>query len=124
MVAARDAFTMTDSQFPNTRNHNDCGDAFRHAYWNASMTIRIGAYYAELFASAHESDTPADRVREREMDLFNNSVGRTIGLNNPNAWYLNLADIIKNQYLYSGKLRMFSCANCGNDSSLIPTSGC
>ncbi len=53
------------------------GDAFRHAYWNALMIYHIGAFKAELFANAHESEAP-DGI-DKTMDLFNNSYGRYIG---------------------------------------------
>lgn len=54
------------------------GDAFRHTYWNALMTKNVGSFIAELFATAHESDTP-DGV-DKTMDLNNNYTGRNIGL--------------------------------------------
>lgn len=64
--------------------HNGEGDAFRHAYWNALMTSRVGPEFAEALATAHEtgSTNPANEV---QMDLFNNAVGRQIALEHPGA---------------------------------------
>lgn len=124
LVAAKDAYVMTDAMFPDMRNHNDCGDAFRHAYWNASMTNRIGSYYAELFATAHESDVSLSRIKEKEMDLYINAIGRNIGKDSPNAWYNGLATIIITEYLEMGKLKMFECPTCGDSFNLINTTGC
>jgi hypothetical protein len=59
-------------------------DALRHAYWNALMTRRTSAAFAELFASAHEagsSNTPAASA----MDLHNNAVGRGLAVRYPSA---------------------------------------
>jgi len=53
------------------------GDAFRHGYWNALMVRSIGAYWAEQFATAHESEET--NLLDKEMDLTNNAIGRTDG---------------------------------------------
>lgn len=59
------------------------GDAFRHAYWNALMTDKYGAGFANAFATAHEGiGGPANR---EAMDLYNNNIGRQIALANPGA---------------------------------------
>ena len=52
-------------------------DAVRHAYWNALMTRRTSAAFAEAFATAHEigsTNTPAATA----MDLHNNAAGRAL----------------------------------------------
>lgn len=76
--AAEKALTEAQRMFPDSL-HNGEGDAFRHAYWNALMTRAEGAGLAEQFATAHEAgpDNPPD---ERAMDLYNNAVGREIGV--------------------------------------------
>lgn len=58
--------------------HNGKGDAFRHCYWSATMTIQMGSATAKGFGDRHEDD-PGNPLVEKEMDLANNSTGRTIG---------------------------------------------
>jgi hypothetical protein len=56
------------------------GDAFRHAYWNALMTREMGRTTAKEIADANEAwdwNPPGDPARE--MDMYNNAVGRDIG---------------------------------------------
>ena len=55
-------------------------NAFRHAYWNALMELRIGSDFAEMFAFAHEEPFIGTEWDENcQMDLHNNAVGRSIG---------------------------------------------
>ncbi|WP_067647185.1 DUF6973 domain-containing protein [Nocardia harenae] len=60
------------------------GDAFRHMYWNALMTQRYGEDWTQRYATAHEELGAAAPTREA-MDLYNNSIGRQIALDNPDA---------------------------------------
>ncbi|MBR0662904.1 LysM peptidoglycan-binding domain-containing protein [Roseomonas hellenica] len=71
-------------------------DAFRHAYWNATMAKHQGADFAEQYATAHEA-LPADKVNQtREtMDLYNNEVGRRIQAENPDASDGELATLVQ-----------------------------
>ncbi|ERF74602.1 hypothetical protein EPUS_00732 [Endocarpon pusillum Z07020] len=64
--------------FPANTLHNGKGDAFRHCYWNARMTIDLGAGNAKSIGDNHEdgSNGPAE---EKRMDLANNASGRNIG---------------------------------------------
>lgn len=76
----------------NTKTHNDNGDAFRHAYWNALLSCKLSVVYtgkdiifdlnrglslAEKFATAHEDD-PNQPKEEELMDLYNNRQGRIV----------------------------------------------
>jgi hypothetical protein len=59
-------------------------DAFRHAYWNASMTRAVGRTTAESWANAHENGYPDNRATRRDlllsdMDFHNNTEGRRVG---------------------------------------------
>jgi hypothetical protein len=36
---------------------------------------------AKLFSDAHESNTPSHLSLEKQMDVFNNAVGQTVGHN-------------------------------------------
>ena len=57
--------------------HNGQGDAFRHAYWNALSTFRIGEELTLQLTTAHEDKPPSYAYNdfETDMDLHNNSVG-------------------------------------------------
>ncbi len=64
---------------------NDKSDAFRHAFFN-SLNERdcghdhiSGESIAKRFSDAHESETPLAFALEKQMDLFNNAVGHTVG---------------------------------------------
>lgn len=68
-------------------------DAFRHAYWNALMTRRLGETFARKYATAHETvPNPASR---EAMDLYNNERGRSIALEHPDASPEELASLIQ-----------------------------
>lgn len=72
-------------------------DAFRHAYWIALLTQKIGIKKALSLGRAHEKgnyqqfkknkkeDGSVPDFKASEMDLFNNSIGSKIGKNNINA---------------------------------------
>jgi hypothetical protein len=54
-------------------------DAFRHCVWNCLMTKDLGATRAEQFATGHENSGPSAVPHDNEMDLHNNSTGRSLG---------------------------------------------
>lgn len=58
--------------------HNDEWDAIRHAFWMVNLTHSTSVAYAMSWGDAHEED-PLQPNIEREMDLFNNAVGRSFG---------------------------------------------
>jgi hypothetical protein len=88
-----DSFGAAESRFPEEGQEDGHGDAFRHAYWNALMTEKYGADWADRYGTAHEglSGNPADR---EAMDLYNNEVGRRIATDNPDASPEELADLV------------------------------
>jgi hypothetical protein len=56
-------------------------DAFRHSYWNATMTRAVGVALAKSWGDAHENGYPENRATAgskllSDMDFFNNDVGR------------------------------------------------
>jgi hypothetical protein len=51
-------------------------DSYRHCYWNARMRQHIGSSASYQIATRHESTSA---VKDRDMDLGNNKVGRKIG---------------------------------------------
>lgn len=65
--------------------HNGIGDAFRHCYWNALMTLSVGRSNAKKIADLHEDNNPTGPLAEREMDLKNNEIGRQVGSESADA---------------------------------------
>lgn len=72
------ALASAQSEFPDLEGHNDKADAYRHCYWNALMTVHIGADQANEVADLHENNNP-NEPGEHNMDLHNNDVGRNLG---------------------------------------------
>jgi hypothetical protein len=77
LTNAQFAIWKAESLYPNSL-YNGIGDAFRHAYFNALNVIDLGESQAEALATAHEDRpfTYPNNFKERDMDLFNNKVGR------------------------------------------------
>lgn len=81
------AFKETQLRF-GINGHNDKSDAFRHCFWSALLTRKIGYDGAREFTTAHES-SPTNVPAEKGMDLHNNSVGLNIGKNGGTDKYLS-----------------------------------
>lgn len=62
-----------------TNGLNDKSDAFRHAFFQAVNTVRVGANLTQQFSDAHETEVPSQLIKEKQMDLFNNSIGIAYG---------------------------------------------
>lgn len=62
-------------EYYGTNGWQDNSDAFRHCSWNALMKKAIGESAADEWATAHEYESSG---LDKEMDLFNNAVGRSI----------------------------------------------
>ncbi|CAF1416688.1 unnamed protein product, partial [Rotaria sordida] len=67
------------NRYPTDTLHNGIGDAFRHCYWNALMTISIGRDQAKKVADLHEDNNTEVPLNERIMNLKNNEIGRQVG---------------------------------------------
>ena len=76
---ADSAAAMAREMYPANTLHNGIGDAFRHCYWNALMTLSIGRNQAKKVADLHEDNNPTGPIGERQMDLKNNEIGRQVG---------------------------------------------
>ena len=89
-----DAYGESERRYDGAGAEDGHQDAFRHAYWNALMSTRIGPEFAEDFGTAHEQrpGNPSDR---EAMDLYNNEVGRRIAAENPDASAEELADKVQ-----------------------------
>ena len=107
--AARKYYDKMDGD---PRLYQDPGDAYRHAYWSASMTLIFGEQFARDFTTAHETQFPTDPdPRENSfMDMYNNETGIHIALSNPDT-NLDDLEILVYQALREGKLVVWD----GND---------
>ena len=78
------AFAETHKNYPHTVPHNNEADAFRHFYWNYTMTQELGREATQEITTGHEihdreNMTTEERMqdtRERNMDLWNNFIGQ------------------------------------------------
>ena len=127
LLNAQKATWEAEELYPNSQ-YNGKGDAFRHAHFNGLNAILLGPALAEDLATAHE-DIPfdySDQFKEKQMDLFNNAVGRA-----KKNWfadgYQSLAASILDA-MSNGELRYLSHLQGGgtsgratNLSQLIPT---
>ena len=77
LANAQNATWRAETLFP-TSLYNGIRDAFRHAFGNAKCTIDMGTSLTESLTSAHEerADSYTYSYKEKEMDLFNNGIGR------------------------------------------------
>ena len=77
LANAQLATWKSEELYPNSI-YNGKGDAFRHAYWNALNVIDLGLALTEALTSAHEEKPPTYpyNYKEKEMDLYNNQIGR------------------------------------------------
>jgi RHS repeat-associated protein len=76
-----DAYNATVRKF-GRQGHNDTSDASRHCYWSCCMAQKIGVEEAKRFGDAHEN-FPNNDPCERDMDFYNNDVGRRVGSSSP-----------------------------------------
>ncbi|KEF36871.1 hypothetical protein M670_03953 [Schinkia azotoformans MEV2011] len=80
LAAAWEATQYSEDIYTSTSLHNGNGDAYRHIMWNALMKKYTTSTYAKQFAAAHENGSTGQPAIEKQMDLYNNSVGRGITL--------------------------------------------
>ena len=71
------AFDRTIKEF-GYNGEDDIADAFRHAFWSATMVKAVGAAFAEEIATNHEIGVKD--IAAKNMDLHNNKIGREIAL--------------------------------------------
>lgn len=126
---AKTASSLAESLFPNSL-HNGQGDAFRHALFNALNAKVLGISLSTTLADAHELAQGQDPL-EKQMDLFNNQVGRNIFLDLQSrglSGHFFQAGVIfqLNLLISDGQLRMISPLSSQGDvipgvSQLVPT---
>jgi len=110
-------------------------DAFRHCLWMAMLTQKIGPKRARKLGLIHEKGNKKDfekKILEEDklpdatsvaMDLLNNEIGISIGLNFPNISEKSLIEeVIK--YVLTGKCWIIKTDQNGNfldkESKIIP----
>ena len=74
--AVRYANELSEKQYPG-ENLNQRGDALRHLLWQGALQQQYGDIPAAAVGWAHELGD-ADAA-EKEMDTFNNELGRQLG---------------------------------------------
>lgn len=100
MLVVIDAAAATKSAENNYQDlWNGKGDAYRHGLWQGLSAFHTGAKYAKAFGDAHEADFPGSKT-ETAMDLYNNSVGRSMGIKQQQT--SEIYDAVK-QGIVSGK---------------------
>lgn len=81
--SAYQANMATRDEFPDVGCRSGIVDAFLHTLWNAFSTQTLGHDLTNTLTTAHEDivfEYP-NHYKEKEMDLFNNAKGRSIGEN-------------------------------------------
>jgi RHS repeat-associated protein len=84
--------------------HNGPADALRHSTFSALMTRTAGEKVAKELGDAHEEDRPEQPLSEKIMDLHNNSIGRQVALDNPDATVQELVSILVDK-IKNGELK-------------------
>ena len=114
---AAEASAYSAFYFPQTgTKDSNNANAFKHAYFNALNAFTFGDNLAKQLGDAHES--PPNSTWPKNMDLYNNAVGRKIGNETP----LTETFTIQQQAINAtrqGQLRRLNSSGTG----LIPTTG-
>ena len=63
---------------------NNDADAYRHTLWNIFSTVMVGSEFTTYYTMAHEygwlSNLDIEYIQGTYMDLYNNGIGRMLGL--------------------------------------------
>ena len=65
--------------FPKSEQHNQRGDAMRHMLFQAQLMQKYGETPAKMISWAHENMSGPQGESEKEMDVYNDELGRAIG---------------------------------------------
>lgn len=79
------ALKYSQEMYESSVLHNGNGDAFRHTLWNYGMAIDVGQGFAKKWADAHENGAKGQPKLEKQMDLYNNKIGRELAKTYPNT---------------------------------------
>lgn len=86
LVAGQKAKSYSKSIYTTGSLSNGNGDAYRHILWNTLMRNYTTKAYAEKFATAHEEGTANNPAIQKQMDLYNNEIGRGLTFNNSGSY--------------------------------------
>ena len=84
--ARNEADRFTFEIYGQEGNGTDVANAFKHIYWSAVATSKMGTTYTRLFTNAHEFGWYEENLNDPEamkMDLHNNQRGRVLGQSYP-----------------------------------------
>ncbi|HQH19879.1 MAG TPA: hypothetical protein PKZ43_10015 [Bacteroidales bacterium] len=111
-------------------------DAFRHAYWMATLAQQIGWRKALKLGRAHEKANYIDYKKHRledgahpdkasgDMDLYNNKIGIKIGKENKNISEVELQVLVIDAII-GGQMKIIKKDSLGNfldeKNNIIPT---
>lgn len=76
-------FGFEKSSDPEHSFWNNEADAFKHTFLSADLALESGDYISEKIGNYHENQGTNSGIQpfgERNMDLWNNAIGREIGL--------------------------------------------
>ena len=71
-------FDMTKREYSYSDTHNNEADAFKHAYMSWFLSYWGNDIKSKELGDMHEDETPSAPAYERNMDLWNNAIGREI----------------------------------------------
>ena len=71
-------FDMTQKEGAYSNTHNNEADAFKHAYMSWFLSYWGNDIKSKELGDMHEDETPNAPTYERNMDLWNNAIGREI----------------------------------------------
>ena len=71
-------FDMTQKEGAYSNTHNNEADAFKHAYMSWFLSYWKDDLTSKQLGDMHEDETPNAPAYERNMDLWNNAIGREI----------------------------------------------
>ncbi len=71
-------FDMTKHVYSYSNTHNNAADAFKHVYSSWYLSYYYGQTVAKWLGNMHENETPNAPFEERNMDLWNNQIGREL----------------------------------------------
>ena len=125
----QEVIKVTDSvAYINTLDHDRNGgqvDAFRHAYWTASLVQHIGWRKVLKLGKAHEKGNYFDYLKHRledgshpdkadgDMDLFNNEIGIKYGRKDKHISETDLQIMIIDAIIV-GKMKIIKKDSLGN----------
>ncbi len=111
------AFSMAGEFFGGLGGANGCGDAFRHAFFNALNARDCGIETARAWGAAHECGATNNAS---SMDLYNNEIGYYFGIEGASndEIAVNICEVLSGGYLH-----VLSDVS-DPDSEIIDSDGC